>query len=306
MAIRIVAVVALLLLAGCVQQARFPTETQAARDRQAELIDAFINTRYDQLEHSIEQFERYVELVHAQEKIPPGLFDEGQPLFDLLQGETDKLLAEFVASSDGAALSDRHREYFQRTRLAREQQAGSLFETVFLRLKANGAADLVRQLNLLERFAGGPAMRTLLEEFPDELLQECATEIRAAMLDFDRAELWQALVRGHEEPLMRYRESGPLPSLEYLTVGQVRPVVESHVGGPLQNFGRLLIANALGDAFALGLYAVEYADLKQTGFNELMGADGITRLQARARRAAQLVEQAAKATADERSRTARL
>jgi hypothetical protein len=306
MAERIAAVFALLLLAGCVQQELFPKEAQATRDRQAELIDDFITTRYDRLEHSIEQFERYVELVHAQEKIPQGLFDEGQPLFALLMGETENLLDEFVASPHGAALSDHHREYFQRVRLAREQQAGSVYDAVFLRLKARGAADLVGQLNLLEWFAGGLAMREMLDEIPDELLQECAWEIRAAMLDFDRAELWQALVSGHEEPLMRYRESGPLPSLEYLTVAQVRPVVQDHISGPLQNFGRLLIANALGDAFALGLYAVEYADLKQTGFNELMGEEGAARLHARARQAALAVEQAATDTADERSRTASL
>jgi hypothetical protein len=303
---QIVRVVALLLLAGCVQQESFADETQDARDRQAEVIDEFINARYDQLEHSIVQFERYVGLVHAQETIPQALFYEGQPLFRLIEGETENLLAEFLASSAGAALSAQHREYFERARLAREKQAGTVYDAVFGRLEARGAADLVRQLNLLEWFAGGLAMRELLDGIPDELLQECAGEIRTAMLDFDRAELWQALVSGQEEALLRYRESGPLPSLEYLTVGQVQPVVQEHVSGPLEHFGRLLVANALGDAFAMGLYAVEYADLKQTGFNELMGEERAARLHARARRAAQAVELAANDTADERSQTASL
>lgn len=284
--LKVGAVVGLFVLSGCVQP---PVE----RSSQVEQIGEFINARYDRLEHSLAQFERYVELVQAQANIPEALFHEGRSVLRVVDGGTQGLIAEFVASRQGAALSDTDLGYFRRTVAAREAQAGAVYDAMFERLNANGAGRLVSELNLLSWYIGGLDLREFLDRIPDELLLECAGEIRDAMLDFDRAGLWQALVSGQGEPLRRYRESGPLPSLEYLTSQQIQPVVQGHLDGPLEHLGRSLVAKALGQAFAMHLYDVEYVALRYSGFNDLMGEERAERLQARAMKAVQAADREA-------------
>jgi hypothetical protein len=276
----------LVALPGCAQPSVDPAG-------QAGLIEDFINARYDRLEHSLEQFENYVGLVQTQADIPEAVFHDGRAILLLIHGGKQQLLTEFVASTRGAALTDAEQEFFQRTLGTREARAGALYDAVFERLDAGGAGRLVSELNLLSWFIGALDMREYLEQVPDELLLECAGQIRAAMLDFDRAELWDALASADGEPLRRYFESGPLPTLEYLTFQQIQPVVQGHMSGPLEHIGRSLVASALGQAFATQLYGMEYAVLKLSGFNDLMGAERAERLHARAMRAVQAVERAA-------------
>ena len=276
----------MLALSGCAQ----PSVDRAG---QAALIEDFINARYDRLEHSLEQFENYVGLVQNQADIPEAVFHDGRAILLIVHGGKQDLVAEFVASSQGATLTDAEQEFFQRKLGAREARAGALYDAVFERLDARGAGRLVSELNLLSWFIGGLDMREYLDQVPDELLLECARQIRAAMLDFDRAELWDALANADGEPLLRYLESGPLPTLEYLTFRQIQPVVQDHMSGPLEHIGRSLVASALGQAFATHLYGMEYAALKLSGFNDLMGAERAERLHARAMQAVQAVERAA-------------
>lgn len=270
-------------LAGCAQNA----PERAGQDEQ---IRDFINARYDRLEHSLAQFERYVGLVQEQAEIPEALFHEGRPILQIVSGGAPDLMAEFVAASKGTPLSESDREFFKLTVAAREVQAGVKYDAVFARLKARDASRLVSELNLLSWFIGGLEIRTFLDEIPDELLQECAAQIRSAMLDFDREELWNALVEGEGEPLQRYFEDGPLPTLEYLTSHQIRPVVYSHVEGSLKQIGRSLVASVLAQAFAMRLYDMEYAALRLSGFNGLMGEERAARLHARAMQAVREIE----------------
>lgn len=289
---RLGGLVVLVAVSACAQ----PSVDRAG---QARLIEEFINVRYDRLENSLEQFERYVGLVRAQQDTPEALFHDGRAMLLMVHGGTQDLVAEFVASSPHGNLSDTERAHFQRTLAVREARAGVLYDDVFARLEASGASRLVSELNLLSLFIGGLDMREYLEQVPDALLLECAGQIRAAMLDFDRADLWQALANRDGEPLQRYLESGPLPTLEYLTALQIRPVVEGDISGPLEHIGRSLVASALGQAFALHLHGMEFAALKLGGFNDLMGTERAERLHARAMWAVQAVEQAASETRDE-------
>jgi len=281
----------LVTLSACAQ----PSVDRAG---QARLIDEYINARYDRVEYSLERFEYYVGLVLEQKDIPEAVFHDGRAMLLIVDGGKQDLVAQFVASSQGGDLSDTERAHFQRTLALREVRAGELYDAVFERLDANGAGRLASELNLLSLFIGGLDMREYLEQIPDELLLECAGQIRAAMLDFDRGELWEALANRDGEPLQRYLESGPLPTLEYLTALQIRPVVQDHVRGPLEHIGRSLLASALGQAFALHLHGMEFAALKLSGFNELMGAERAERLHARAMWAVQAVEQAAQEASD--------
>lgn len=283
---RLGALAVLVALSACAQ----PSVDRAG---QAGLIEEFINARYDRVENSLEQFESYVGLVREQQDIPEAVFHDGRALLLMVHGGKQGLVAEFVASSQQGDLSDAERAHFQHTLEGREARAGALYDAVFERLEASGAGRLVSELNLLSLFIGGLDMRAYLEQIPDELLLECAGQIRAAMLDFDRVELWEALANRDGEPLQRYLESGPLPTLEYLTALQIRPVVEEHISGPLEHIGRSLVASALGQAFALRLHGMEFAALKLGGFNDLMGTERAERLHARAMWAVQAVEQAA-------------
>lgn len=285
-AARFGALAMMVALSGCAQPGVDPAG-------QAELIEDFINARYDRVERSLEQFENYVGLVQDQADIPETVFHDGRAILLLVHGDKQDLVAEFVASTQGTALTDAENEFFGRTLEAREARAGVLYDAMFERLDENGAGHLVSELNLLSWFIGGLDMREYLDQLPDELLLECAEQIRAAMLDFDRAELWDAMANADGEPLQRYRESGPLPTLEYLTSRQIQPVVQDHMSGPLEHIGRSLVASALSQAFATRLYGMEYAVLKLSGFNDLMGADRAERLHARAMQAVQAVERAA-------------
>jgi hypothetical protein len=277
------AALGLMALSGCAQPTVDPTS-------QTDRIAEFVNARYDRLEHSLAQFEHYVDLVQAQADIPEALFHEGRSILQVVDGGTQDLIAEFLASRQGATLSETDRAFFQRTVAAREAQAGAVYDAMFERLNANGAGRLVSKLNLLSWYIGGLDMREFLDQIPDELLLECAGQIRAAMLDFDRAGLWEALVSGQGEPLQHYLESGPLPTLEYLTSQQIQPVVENHLNGPLEHLGRSLVAKALGQAFAMHLYDMEYVALRYSGFNDLMGEERAERLHARAMKAVQAME----------------
>lgn len=284
---------ALVLLSGGTARSAFSEAPAEARAGQAELIGEFVHVRYDRLERSLLQFEHYVGLVLTQAEIPEAVFLDGRSILLIVDGGPQRLMAEFDASAGGQPLSDADRAYFRRIVGIREEQAGRVYDAVFERINASGAGRLVSELNLLSWFVGGLEMREFLEQIPDELLQECAVEIRAAMLDFDRPELWQALLSRHGEPLQHYRESGPLPTLEYLTTRQIQPVVQGHLHGPLEHVGRALVASALGQAFAMDLYGTEHAALKFSGFNALMGEERATRLHARAMEAVQSVERTA-------------
>jgi hypothetical protein len=284
---------ALAVLSGCAYKSASSGEPAVARSGQAELIGEFVNARYDRLERSLAQFEHYVGLVLTQAEIPEAVFLDGRSILLIVDGGPQRLMAEFAASPGARPLSDADHAHFRRIVGVREEQAGLLYDAVFERIQASGSGRLVSELNLLSWFIGGLEMRTFLEEIPDELLQECAGQIRAAMLDFDRPELWQALLSRHGAPLQRYRESGPLPTLEYLTIQQIQPVVQGYLHGPLEHVGRGLVANALGQAFAMDLYGMEHAALKFSGFNALMGEELATRLHARAMQAVQDVERTA-------------
>lgn len=285
-----VVLLALALLSGCASKSALSGEPAVAHAGQADLIGEFVNARYDRLERSLVQFEHYVGLVLTQAEIPEAVFLDGRSILLIVDGGAQRLIAEFDASAGGQPLSEADRAFFRRIVGIREEQAGLVYDAVFERIHASGAARLVSELNLLSWFIGGLEMRAFLEEIPDELLQECAGQIRSAMMDFDRPELWQALLSRHGEPLQLYRENGPLPTLEYLTIQQIQPVVQGYIDGPLEHVGRALLANALGQAFAMDLYGMEHVALKFSGFNALMGKERATRLHARAMQAVQAVE----------------